>query len=119
MNDKTANIQEIKTFLQNFVDARDWKQFHDPKNLSMLIATEASEIMEIFRWVDNAQSDEYAEKKRSEIEHEVADVFFGLLIFCNRCNIDLSKALHEKMKVNAKRYPVEKAKGKATKYTEL
>ena len=119
MTDKTTTISEIKTMIKTFVEDRDWNQFHDPKNISMLIATEAAELMEILRWVDSSKSDEHAKEKRLEIEHEAADIFFGILLLCNRCNIDISKALTEKMKVNAQRYPVEKIKGKALKYTEL
>jgi len=119
MTDTTTTINDIKTKIKTFVEARDWNQFHDPKNVSMLIATEAAELLEIFRWVESSQADKLAEEKRLEVEHEAADVLFGVLLLCNRCNIDISKALEEKMKVNAKRYPAEKIKGKALKYTEI
>jgi len=119
MTDKTTTLEEIKNTCQKFVDARDWGQFHSPKNLSMTIATEAAELMEIFRWCETHASDHEAEKNRTKVEHEAADIFFGLMLLCNRCNIDLAKALQAKIKINHERYPVAKSKGKAIKYTDL
>ncbi|MFH0898280.1 MAG: nucleotide pyrophosphohydrolase [bacterium] len=119
MTDKTKTIAEIKKVIQDFVNARDWGQFHDPKNLSIMTITEAAELLEVFRWVKNDSADEHAQKNIEKVKHEVVDVFFSIILLCNRCNIDLVKALEEKMTVNAQRYPVEKIKGKSLKYTEL
>ncbi len=119
MEDNTTTIETIKMQLKKFVDERDWHQFHSPKNMSMGIAIEASELMEHFLWSDTQQSYEIVEKKRQEIEHEIADVAVFLLMFCAENNIDLAAAIEKKMKINAEKYSVEKAKGKSTKYIEL
>ncbi|MGC2310388.1 MAG: nucleotide pyrophosphohydrolase [Candidatus Babeliaceae bacterium] len=119
MKDSGTSIEGLTQLVAHFIAERDWGQYHDPKNLSMLITTEAAELMEIFRWVDNKQSFSMVEDKRKEVEHEIADIFFGLLAFCHRAHIDLPQALHNKMIINAQRYPVEKSKGNNKKYTEL
>lgn len=120
MTDQKTTLAELKAFMKAFVDERDWGQFHSPKNLSMALAAEAAELMEHFLWVDgNKASVETLEKKREEIEHEVADIFAYLLAFCARYNIDLSAAYERKMTLNAAKYPVEKAKGSSEKYTEF
>jgi len=119
MNDNKTTIETLKKQLKKFVDERDWNQFHSPKNMSMGIAIEAAELMEFFQWSDAQQSFEIFAKKREEIEHEIADIAVYTLMFCAENNIDLSTAIEKKMKLNAKKYPVEKSKGKPTKYTEL
>ncbi len=119
MNDNTTTIETIKKQLKQFTAERDWNQFHSPKNMSMLIAIEASELMEHFLWADTQDSYNVLEQKREAIEHEVADVAKGILLFCQENNIDLAQAIEKKMKLDAQKYPVEKAKGKSTKYTEL
>lgn len=117
--DNFTTIQSIKDSLKKFMDDRDWGQFHSPKNMSMQISVEASELMELFLWVDGEESKEIIEKKREAVEHEVADIAICLLNFCTRTNIDLAQAIHDKMILNGKKYPVEKAKGNANKYIEL
>ncbi len=119
MQDNTTTLETLKIQLKKFVDERDWNQFHSPKNMSMGIAIEAAELMEHFLWSDAAQSFEVLEKKRQEIEHEVADIAVFVLMFCAENNIDLSTAIEQKMALNAEKYSVEKSKGKSTKYTEL
>ena len=120
MTDQKTTLAELKAFMKAFVDERDWGQFHSPKNLSMALAVEAAELMEHFLWVEgNKASADAFEKKREEIEHEVADVFALLLALCNQNNIDLSAAYERKMKLNGEKYPVEKSKGSSAKYTEL
>lgn len=119
MQDNTTTLETLKTKLRQFVDERDWHQFHSPKNMSMCIAIEAAELMEHFQWVTTQESFEVLEKKRQDVEHEVADVAIVLLMFCQENNIDLAKAIEKKMQLNAQKYTVEKSKGKAIKYTEL
>jgi dCTP diphosphatase len=119
MNDTTTTIHELKTKIKSFIEERDWQQFHSPKNMSMNIATEAAELMELFLWVDCNQSKDEFEKKQTDIEQEIADVAIAVFNFCARMNIDLTQAIEEKMKLNGQRYPVEKAKGNTKKYTEL
>ncbi|MGA2623834.1 MAG: nucleotide pyrophosphohydrolase [Bacteroidota bacterium] len=99
-----------------FRDARDWKQFHSPKNLSISLALEAAEILETFQWTaDN----ELPKAKKKEFELEIADVYYYLLLLAHEAEIDIDKAFAEKMIVNKKRYPVSKARGNSRKYNEL
>ena len=119
MADKTMTLQQLKDFVEAFTVEREWQQFHNAKNLSMAIAAEAAELMEPFMWLDAKAADEYFNKEREAVEDEVVDITWMLLCFCNRYNIDLSEALARKAQKNAAKYPVEKAKGRHTKYTQL
>jgi dCTP diphosphatase len=119
MVDATTTVETLKNDVKKFVEDRDWQQFHSPKNLSMALASEVTELMNFFLWCDNAESYEELEKRRQVVEDEVADIAFALLAFCVRHNIDLSKALEHKQIEKAAKYPVEKCKGRWTKYTEL
>ena len=116
-SDDNVTIQQLKAIVEQFVQERDWEQFHSPKNLSMAIATEAAEVMEPFRWVKSDDSLEHFEKHRSEVEDEIADVFIAILCFINRTNINLSSAFEKKLEEIKAKYPVEKAKGRSDKYT--
>ena len=119
MNDQKTTIHELKKYMQDFKAARGWGIYNTPKNLSIAIAIEAAELMEHFMWVDKEESEAILEKKREEIEHEVADIFAYMLSLCAGYNIDLSAAFERKMKINAEKYPIEKAKGRHEKYNEL
>lgn len=119
MNDQKTTIQALKERTREVIEAREWNQFHNAKNLSMQIAAEASELMEHFLWVDGNTSSELMKTNGEEIEHEIADIVIGVLCLCNRYNIDLATIFEKKMQINEKRYPVEKAKGVWTKYTKL
>ncbi|MBH53911.1 MAG: NTP pyrophosphohydrolase [Opitutaceae bacterium] len=119
--DSHTKIQQIKDQIINFATERDWQQFHTPKNLSMAIACEAAELMEHFLWQDSKESMATMEnsKKRAEITVELADILIFSLAFANACELDVSSIIQEKMRTNAKKYPVEKARGRSEKYTEL
>ncbi len=119
--DATTTLAELKTRILAFVHERDWEQFHAPKNLSMALAAEAAELMEHFLWVESAASKERASEpaRRRDIEDELADIVIYALEFSNMTGIDLAAAIEKKMAANAAKYPVEKAKGRADKYTEL
>jgi NTP pyrophosphatase (non-canonical NTP hydrolase) len=120
MNDASTTISEIKQKIHTFVSEREWTQYHSAKNLSAAITGEAAELMEIFRWMTDKESTEAMHgKKAANIRHEIADVMYMLLCLCNAYDIDLSKAIEEKMLINAQHYPVEKAKGNTKKYTDL
>lgn len=114
-------IGELTKRVQDFCEARDWDQFHGPKDLAIGVITEASELLEHFRF----QSDEQAlallsdPHFKEEIEDELADVLFFLLRFSQRFDVDLTKALLRKIEKSEQKYPVEKSKGKNTKYTKL
>jgi len=116
MNDKQVTLQQLKECMAEFVHARDWEQFHSPKNLSMALAVEASELMELFQWVDTSKSLEVLHAEREKIEQELADVLSYTLSMANTYNIDLTDAFMRKLALNAAKYPVEKAKGRSDKY---
>ncbi len=118
MDDQSLTIRKARKCVAEFVNERDWNQFHLPKNLSMAIAVEASELMEHFLWVDSVKSSELLAKKRQEIEDEVADIFIALLAFCNQTDINLAHSFEHKLKSIKKKYPADKVKGKPDKYTE-
>lgn len=121
MKDGETHLQEIKDRVLAFAKERDWEQFHAPKNLSMAIAAEAAELMEHFLWQtpEASRSDMEAENLRAKVEEELADVFIFAIEFANITGIDIAKIIDAKMKRNAEKYPVEKAKGRSVKYTEL
>lgn len=117
----TLDLLRWQQIIDEFAMERDWKQFHTPKNLAMALTVEASELLEIFQWLTPEQSVKIMEDQeiKESIEHELADISVYLLRMCHVLGIDLEKAIEEKMKLNAQKYPVEKAKGKATKYSRL
>ena len=121
LTDADTTLAELKERVLAFARERDWEQFHAPKNLSMALAAEAGELMEHFLWATSAGSHDVArdKKKRREIEDELADVIIYALEFANMTNINVSAAIARKMKANAKKYPVAKARGRSAKYTEL
>ena len=121
MDDMVTRVAELKQMVKKFSEERDWDQFHNAKDLAIGIVTEASELLETFRFksdmeVEDLFQDESSAKK---IRDELADIFYFTLRLAQKYNIDVSKALDEKIKDNAKKYPVEKAKGSNKKYTEL
>ncbi|MGB0335171.1 MAG: nucleotide pyrophosphohydrolase [Opitutales bacterium] len=121
MNDQETNLQEIKDKVLDFAKERDWEQFHSPKNLSMAIAAEAAELMEHFLWQSPEVSrlDMHAKNLRAKVEEELADVFIFAIEFANITGMDIAAIIEAKMAQNAEKYPVEKAKGRSAKYTEL
>lgn len=119
--DSSTTVAEIKTRVLAFARERDWEQFHAPKNLSMALAAEAGELMEHFLWATPEASRTIASDaaKRKKIEEELADVVIYALEFANMTGIDVAAVIETKMAANAAKYPVEKAKGRSDKYTEL
>ena len=114
MSDKQTTISQLKSLIDSFVDERDWKQFHSPKNLSMSISIESSELMELFQWLSLEEAKEVmkAGDIRDNAIDEIADVLIYAIAFCIRNNIDISGAIKQKMEKNAKKYPAEKFKGR-------
>lgn len=102
-----------------FRDVRDWKQFHNPKDVALSLVLEAGEVMEHFQWKSEAEVETYVKKQKAEIGDELADVLYWILLMAHDLKIDLAVALTKKLEKNKKKYPVRKAKGKATKYTKL
>jgi NTP pyrophosphatase (non-canonical NTP hydrolase) len=110
-----STLEDLVRELRAFVAARDWQQFHDPKNLAMLVASEAGELVAEYRWVRGDESDAHSRQAaaRARIADEIADVGIGLVLLADRIGLDLVGAMREKVAKNAQRYPVEAAKGKA------
>jgi NTP pyrophosphatase (non-canonical NTP hydrolase) len=119
--DSITTVSELKTRVLAFVRERDWEHFHSPKNLSMALAAEAGELMEHFLWSTAEQSRAIANEpaRRTKIADELADVVIYALEFANMTGLDVAAAIEAKMAANAKKYPVEKARGRSEKYTEL
>lgn len=121
LTDSATTLADLKTRVLAFVRERDWEQFHTPKNLSMALAAEAGELMEHFLWATPEASRAIAADpaKRAKIADELADVVIYAIEFANMTGLDISAAIEAKMVANAQKYPVEKAKGRSEKYTEL
>ena len=116
MNDP---IKRLTKFIVEFRKARDWQQFHTPKDMALSLTLEATEVLEHFQFKNEAAAKAHVESHKAEIAEELADVFFWTLMMSHDFGIDLEKALDDKMKKNALHYPVDKAKGNTKKYTEL
>jgi NTP pyrophosphatase (non-canonical NTP hydrolase) len=110
------NFEQLTERIKKFCLDRDWSQFHDPKNLAISLQLEVSEVLELFQWTKDNQA---KPDKDDDMKDELADVLYWLIMLSNHYNIDLVSALDKKMDKNEKKYPVEKAKGSSTKYTEL
>lgn len=121
LTDSTATITQLKDRVLAFARERDWEQFHAPKNLSMALAAEAGELMEHFLWATPEESRAIAKDaaKRGKIAEELADVIIYALEFANTTGLDVAATIEAKMASNAKKYPVEKSRGRSDKYTEL
>lgn len=114
-----TSLNKLTDKLIAFRDARDWKQFHNPKDLATALSIEASELQEIFLWKKPDEVAETVSKKSDRIREEVADIGAYLLLLCHELDIDLIEAVTAKVEKNAAKYPVEKAKGTHAKYDEL
>lgn len=108
-----SDIKKITEALINFRNERDWEQFHNPKDLALAINVEAGELLELYLW-KNA-----AEANKEKIKEELADVFAYAFLLADKYQFDVKEIILEKIKKNAEKYPVEKAKGSAKKYNEL
>ncbi|MSU74839.1 nucleotide pyrophosphohydrolase [Candidatus Kaiserbacteria bacterium] len=102
-----------------FRDARDWKQFHNPKDIALSLVLEAAEVLEHFQWKNGEEMDEYVRSHKGDIADELSDVLYWVATMSHDLEINISEAFKEKMKKNVEKYPVEKAKGRATKYSML
>ena len=113
----SATIKQLQAAIIKFREARDWAQFHNPKDVALSLTLEAAEVVEHFQWKSAEEIEEYIETNKDEIAEELADVFYYVLLLCHDMNIDLVQALEDKMEKNEKRYPVDKSRGSAQKYT--
>ena len=108
--------QETINQVLKFRDDRNWKQFHNPKDLALSISLEAAELLEVFQW---SGSDTVCESKKDKIREELADVLNYCILMADVCGLDMDEIVQEKIKRNNAKYPVEKAKGKSDKYDQL
>ena len=108
--------QETIYQILKFRDDRDWKQFHNPKDLAISISLKVAELLEVFQW---SGSDTLCEQKKDKIKEELADVINYCVLMADVCGLDMDEIVQEKIKINNEKYPVKKAKGKSDKYSEL
>lgn len=115
----SSELLPLIASLRAFAQERDWQQFHTPKNLACALSVEASELLEHFQWLTDAQSQVIAGDKKRAVAAEAADVFLYLLQLCDTLDIDLMAAARDKVEVNREKYPVATSRGNAKKYTEI
>ncbi len=113
------DLNALKHRMRDFADTREWNQFHSPKNLAMALSAEVSEIIEHFQWLTEEQSKNLPQNKLDEVATELADTLLYLVRLADKLDIDLLTAAQDKIELNEQKYPVEKAKGNAKKYTEF
>jgi NTP pyrophosphatase (non-canonical NTP hydrolase) len=111
-------FESLAVRLAEFARERDWDQFHSPKNLAMALAGEAGELLEHFQWLSEEQSRALDEATRRAVALEMADVLLYLVRLADRLDVDLVAAAHDKIALNARKYPVERCRGSARKYDE-
>lgn len=114
-----SEIKKLTKGIVDFRDARDWKQFHNPKDVALSLVLEATEVMEHFQWKNPEEIAEYIKTHKHEIADELADVLYWVLLMSHDLDIDIATAAEKKLQQNNEKYPVAKAKGKHTKYTKL
>jgi NTP pyrophosphatase (non-canonical NTP hydrolase) len=110
------NMQKIQSIIQEFSTKRDWDKFHNSKNLSMALSVEASELVEIFQWLDLEQSANLSKDKKEHAKQEIADIAVYLIRMCMTLDVNLEEAIIEKMKLNEKKYPLRDENGNKIEY---
>jgi len=116
---KFRDIDSLQRRIIKFRDDRDWKQFHNPKDVALSLVLEATEVMEHFQWKNIKEMEEYVQTHKKDIGEEMADVLYWILLMSHDLKIDILDALNKKMDKNEEKYALEKAKGNHKKYTEL
>jgi len=112
------DLEKIKKIIREFSSERNWDKYHTPKNLSMALSVEASELVEIFQWLTQEESKNIDSKDIQSVKDEVADILIYLIRIADKLDIDLEKAILEKIKKNSEKYPVELSKDNAVKYNK-
>ena len=112
------DLDKIKQIVREFSSERNWDKYHTPKNLSMALSVEASELVEIFQWLTQEESKNIDSKDIQSVKDEVADILIYLIRIADKLDIDLEEAILEKIKKNADKYPVELSKDNAVKYNK-
>ena len=113
------SLEELKLTLRSFAEERDWDQFHSPKNLSMALAGEAGELLEQFQWLTEDQSKSLSDQQLLAVADEIADIQLYLIRLADKLNVNILAECKRKIEANAIKYPIDKSKGTAKKYTEL
>ena len=113
------DLDNIRNEILRFRDERDWKQFHNPKDLAISLTLEASEVLEHFQWKNPEETANHIVTKKDDIAEELSDVLYWVLLMSHDLNIDILEALENKIRKNEEKYPVEKSAGNHKKYTEL
>jgi len=118
LNEGDKDLYKLRDMIRVFVNDRDWDKFHSPKNLSAALCVEAAELLENFQWLDAGLRDELDDIKFENVRHEIADVFVYLIRLADKLGIDVGAAVEEKMAINCIKYPADKVRGDARKYTD-
>jgi NTP pyrophosphatase (non-canonical NTP hydrolase) len=113
-----SDLLQLRDLVRQFVDERDWDQFHSPKNLASALTVEAAELLEHFQWLQHGRAEELGDAKLREVRHEMADVLVYLVRLADKLDVDLLAAVQEKMVLNRAKYPAEQVRGDARKYYE-
>ncbi len=113
------SLLRLRDRLREFAAARDWEQFHSPRNLATALVVEAAELLEPFQWLTDEQARDLSPETRASVEQEMADVLLYLVRLADRLGVDLEQAAFAKITRNAEKYPVERARGSSRKYDEL
>ena len=119
MTDNTVNIEFLKSIINNFIENRNWSQYHNLKDLAISISLESAELLELFQWKDNIDSIKEDPVFLQKMKDELADIFIYSIIMSNNLGIDISTAIKQKLDKNNTKYPVDKSKNNVKKYTEL
>lgn len=114
-----SDLEELQRKVVEFRDARDWKQFHNPKDLALSLVLEGAELLEHFQWKNSEEIKKHLEKNKDEVSEELMDILYWVLLIANDLEISVKKEFNKKLNKNKKKYPIRKARGKHTKYTEL
>lgn len=114
-----TDINDLMKLVVDFRDARDWKQFHNPKDCAISLSLEAAEVLEHFQWKNKEEIEEHIVKNKEALSEELADVLYLVLLMSHDINIDISDAFRKKIEKIGHKYPIEKAKGRHTKYDQL
>ncbi|OON61265.1 nucleotide pyrophosphohydrolase [Massilia sp. KIM] len=113
-----GELAQLRALVREFVDERDWDQFHTPKNLASALTVEAAELLEHFQWLQHGRPEELGEAKLEQVRHEMADVLVYLVRLADKLDVDLMAAVQEKMVLNRAKYPADQVRGDARKYYE-
>lgn len=114
-----SDIKELTEKILKFREERDWEQFHNPKDVALSLVLEAGEVMEHFQWKNKEEIESYVQTSRKEIGEELADVLYWVLLLSSDLGIDIKETLEKKIEKNAAKYPIDKARGRHIKYTQL